>query len=145
MKITMLGAGAMGSLFGGLLAEAGHEVWLLDIWQEHIQHINTRGLWIEGISGTRCIKNIRAAGMVSDIGQSEIVFVFVKATLTGVAVRQAQDIFAPDTLVVTLQNGLGNIEKIASVVKEDNIIAGTDFNLNPASLGHGLHGIYQNV
>ncbi len=37
MKIAILGAGAMGCLYGGLLSEAGNEVWLLDIWEEHIK------------------------------------------------------------------------------------------------------------
>lgn len=125
MNITMLGAGAMGSVFGGLLAEAGHDVWLLDIWQEHVRQITAQGLWIEGVSGTRSITNIHATDNPSEVGKPDIVFVFVKSTVTDAAIQQARQIFRPDTLVVTLQNGLGNIEKIGSVVNADRIIAGT--------------------
>ena len=55
MKITIIGAGAMGSLFGGLLTEAGNHVLLVDIWKEHIDAINDKGLWIEGLSGDRFV------------------------------------------------------------------------------------------
>jgi len=56
MRIAIVGSGAMGSLFGGLLAESGNEVYLLDIWKEHVETINRKGLWIEGLSGDRFIK-----------------------------------------------------------------------------------------
>ena len=44
MKIAVVGAGAMGSLFGALLAESGSEVWLYDVWVEHVETINNKGL-----------------------------------------------------------------------------------------------------
>ncbi len=144
MKITVLGAGAMGSLYGGFLAEAGNEVWLLDIWKEHIDAIRERGLSIEGISGNRCIKNIHAADTPSDIGQSELVIVFVKSTLTDRAVRESQELIGADTTILTLQNGLGNIEKIASVVAQEHIIAGTTAHgatvLGAGSIQHAGRG-----
>ena len=125
MRITVLGAGAMGSLYGGFLAEAGNEVWLLDVWKEHVTAIREQGLRIEGISGERCIKNIHATDTPSAIGPSELVIVFVKSTVTDLALKEAQDIIGEDTVILTLQNGLGNIEKIASVVDNESIIAGT--------------------
>ena len=144
MKITVLGAGAMGSLYGGLLAEAGNEVWLLDIWKEHVDAIQERGLSIEGISGNRSIKNIHATVTPSDIGPSEIMVVFVKSTLTDRAVRESQELMGTDTTILTLQNGLGNIEKIASVVAQDRIIAGTTAHgatiLGAGSIRHAGRG-----
>lgn len=125
MKITVLGAGAMGSLYGGFLAEAGNEVWLLDIWKEHVDKIHEHGLSIEGISGKRSIKNIHATDTPSDIGTSELVIVFVKSTMTDIAIRESKEIIGANTTILTLQNGLGNIEKIASVVEKESIIAGT--------------------
>lgn len=125
MKITVLGAGAMGSLYGGFLAEAGNDVWLLDTWEEHVETIREQGLFIEGISGERSIKTIHATTTPSDIGESDLVLVFVKSTVTDIAVREAQDIIGANTTLLTLQNGLGNIEKIASVVEKEKIIAGT--------------------
>ena len=56
MKIAVIGAGAMGSLFGGLLAEAGHEVWLCDIWEDHIQVVTQHGLMIEDETNARQIR-----------------------------------------------------------------------------------------
>ncbi len=144
MKITVLGAGAMGSLYGGLLAEAGNDVWLLDIWKEHVDAIHERGLSIEGISGTRSIKNLHATGTPADIGQSELVIVFVKSTLTDLAVRESKELIGADTTILTLQNGLGNIEKIASVAAQERIIAGTTAHgatvLEAGSIQHAGRG-----
>jgi 2-dehydropantoate 2-reductase len=47
MKTVIIGAGAMGSLFGGLLSRSGEEVWLVDIWKDHIDTLRTRGLSLE--------------------------------------------------------------------------------------------------
>ena len=56
MKVAVVGAGAMGSLFGAMLAEAGNEVWLYDVWLEHVQAINQNGLQIEREDKTRTVK-----------------------------------------------------------------------------------------
>ncbi len=144
MKITVLGAGAMGSLYGGFLAEAGNEVWLLDVWKEHVTAIQGQGLRIEGISGERRIKNIHATDTPSDIGPSELVIVFVKSTVTDLALQGAQEIIGENTVILTLQNGLGNIEKIASVVEQKRIIAGTTAHgatvLGAGSIKHAGRG-----
>ena len=55
-KVAVLGAGAMGSLFGGLLAEKGLEVHLIDVWKEHVDEINSKGLKMMGHGGDRTIK-----------------------------------------------------------------------------------------
>ena len=52
MKIAIVGTGAMGSVYAGLLAKAGHEVWAIDTWQEHIDTIATSGLSVSGASGS---------------------------------------------------------------------------------------------
>jgi 2-dehydropantoate 2-reductase len=55
MKIAVVGAGAMGSVYAGLLAGAGHEVWAVDRWREHVEAIRERGLRVEGASGDRVV------------------------------------------------------------------------------------------
>ena len=55
-KVAVLGAGAMGCLFGGLLAEKGLEVHLIDVWKEHVDEINSKGLKMMGHGGDRTIK-----------------------------------------------------------------------------------------
>lgn len=126
MKIAVLGAGAMGCLYGGILAEAGHEIWLVDIWKEHVNTINQRGLHIEGLRENRIIKNIKATMRTEHIGIVDYALVFVKSIHTDIAVSQNESIIGENTIIMTLQNGLGNIEKIKQVVKNSkNIIAGT--------------------
>jgi len=56
MKIGIVGAGAMGSVYGRLFARAGHDVWLVDIWREHIEAIRRNGLHVTGASGERTLK-----------------------------------------------------------------------------------------
>lgn len=56
MKIAVVGCGAMGSVYAGLLADAGHEVWAIDAWREHVAAIRERGLRVEGASGDRTVR-----------------------------------------------------------------------------------------
>lgn len=144
MKIVVLGAGAMGSLYGGHLAEAGNEVWFLDVCKEHVDTINENGLYIEGVSGNRNIKNIKATTSKSYIGEVDLVLVFVKSTITELAVSQNKEIFGQNTIVLTLQNGLGNVEKINHVIDKKNIIAGITAHgatmLEPGKIKHAGTG-----
>ena len=61
MKIAVVGAGAMGSVYAGLLADAGHEVWAIDVWREHIEAIRNHGLRLEGASGKRVVRSLHTA------------------------------------------------------------------------------------
>ena len=56
IKVAVLGAGAMGCLFGGLMAEKGLDVVLIDVWKEHVDEINKNGLKMDGHGGNRFIK-----------------------------------------------------------------------------------------
>ena len=56
MKIAVVGTGAMGSVYAALLADAGNEVWAIDLWQDHVDAINRMGLRLEGASGDRTVK-----------------------------------------------------------------------------------------
>lgn len=127
MKITILGAGAMGSLYGGLLAEAGeNQVTLVDIWKDHIEAINANGLSITGMDGVeRLVAGLTGVTSAAEAGATDLVIVFVKATMTEEAMRAATNLVGPDTMVLTLQNGLGNVEKLSKVIPTQNVIAGT--------------------
>ena len=144
MKIAILGAGAMGSLFGAILAEGGHEVWLLNRWKEHVDAINAHGLHILGVSGERWVRNLRATTLAAQVGPSDLVLVFVKSTVTEVAVSQSRALFGPHTVALTLQNGLGNVEKMASVLDKSQIIAGITAQgstlLGPGEIRHAGTG-----
>jgi len=144
MKVVVLGAGAMGCLYGGLLAEGENEVWLLDVWKEHVDTINQRGLIIEGIKGKRVIKGINATTNPEEAGVADLLIVFVKSTVTEVAVKGAKSIIGENTTVMTLQNGLGNVEKIESVVGKGKVIAGVTSHgstlLGPGHIRHAGEG-----
>ena len=56
MKIAIVGCGAMGSVYAALLAAAGHEVWAIDSWAEHVEAMRTKGLRLEGASGDRTVR-----------------------------------------------------------------------------------------
>lgn len=144
MKVVIVGAGAMGSVYGGFLAEAGNEVYFLDVFQEHVDTINRDGLWIEGTSGDRYIKNIKATSNPEEVGVVDLAIVFVKSTITDIAIQQNKAVIGENTVVLTLQNGLRNIEKLETVVKKEQIIAGTTSHganlLGPGRIKHAGHG-----
>lgn len=124
MKIVVAGAGAMGCRFGGALFEAGHEVLLLDGWQEHVSAINARGLRIDDQRGSSVLR-VPAAVFPAAAAPADLVIVFAKATATGQAAAAAAGAIGPGTLVLTLQNGLGNIELLRSYVPPARLLAGT--------------------
>ena len=83
MKITVVGAGAMGASYGGHLARAGHEVALLDTWQDHVDAINRDGLRVDGVLGDHRIKmpaSTAANGAAG--GGADVAIVFVDANTT---------------------------------------------------------------
>jgi 2-dehydropantoate 2-reductase len=124
MKIAIVGAGAMGSLFGALLAEGGHEVWLFDIWQDHINAVKQNGLTVEREGKTRKVR-LNAASDRRQIGESELVLIFVKSTQTQSAAESAALLAGSNGRVMTLQNGMGNAEIIAEHTPPNRILAGT--------------------
>jgi 2-dehydropantoate 2-reductase len=124
MKIAIVGAGAMGSLFGSLLAEGGHEVWLYDIWQDHIQAVKQNGLKVEREGKTRNVR-LNATSDLTQIGESELVLIFVKSTQTQPATESAALLAGRNGWVLTLQNGMGNAETIAEHIHPNRILAGT--------------------
>jgi len=143
MKIAVVGAGAMGSLFGAMLAEAGNDVWLYDVWLEHVQTINLNGLQIEREGKTRTVK-VKATEDTQQIGQAELVIIFVKAFRTNSAAETAQTIAGSGGSVMTLQNGMGNADIIAEFIEPERILAGTTSHgatlLGPGSIRHAGSG-----
>ncbi|HEX9922790.1 MAG TPA: 2-dehydropantoate 2-reductase [Anaerolineae bacterium] len=124
LKVMVIGAGAMGSLFGGRLALAGHQVTLIDVWQEHIDAINARGLTLNLVGETHVARC--AASRPNDFdGPVDFTILFTKSHQSRAALAGLAQAIRADTPILTLQNGLGNIETIAEWVAHDQIIAGT--------------------
>lgn len=145
MKIAIVGAGAMGCLYGSRLSVTGHEIWLLDIMEEHMETIRRNGLTVleknkDGFEETYIFRHLKATTKPDEIGQVDLALIFVKSTITHLAVINNRAIFGPDTLILTLQNGLGNVEDILSASQSTNIIAGTTAHgasmLGPGKIRH---------
>ena len=124
-KVAVLGAGAMGSLFGSQLAEGGLDVTLIDIWREHVDAINDGGLRIVGHRGEHRV-HVAATTDPAARGAADVVLVQCKAASTTAAVRNALDagLFRDDTVAISFQNGLGNEEMIAAVLGTERVLGG---------------------
>src|SRR4030042_4538185 len=101
MKTVVMGAGAMGSLYGGLLASSGEEVWLGDIWKEHIEAIQSKGLAIEE-RGRETTIRIHATTDVASAGKADLVLFFVKTYHTERAVSDSLVLEKEDTIFLPL-------------------------------------------
>ena len=124
MNITVIGAGAMGCLFGGRLNSVSqNNVLLVDKWDEHVNKINSDGLHIRSENGVEQIP-VHATLSTLSLGPADIVIPFTKSQDTEKALDGARGVFGKDTLVLTLQNGLGNVEKLAKYVPVEQIIVG---------------------
>jgi 2-dehydropantoate 2-reductase len=120
MKIGIVGAGAMGSVYGGLFAAAGHDVWLVDIWREHIDAIRKNGLRISGASGERTVRPA-ATTNPSEPGPCELIVLATKMRDLETAARSVKPMLRADTMVLAIQNGLGNQEIM------ERVLGGRDF------------------
>ncbi|CAN5313076.1 2-dehydropantoate 2-reductase [soil metagenome] len=113
MHIVVVGSGAMGGLFGARLAAAGHEVLLYDTWQAHVAAIEERGLFIEGPDGTPIRYQVRATDKPPQtLRGAELILVQVKSYDTYGALAPLEPRINPESLILSLQNGLGNLEQM---------------------------------
>ena len=125
MKIIVIGAGAMGCLYGAYLSKE-HEVIMIDSYKGQVDQINEYGIQLEELDGQlHTYKNVTAyeSGMCEHM--ADVIIVFVKSTYTNDALAQNKHLFDENTIVMTLQNGAGNDRKIAQYVAKENIIIGT--------------------
>ena len=122
-RIVVVGAGAMGGLFGGLLAEGGLDVTLVDPWPEHIAAIKDNGLRVVGVGGDRAI-NVSATTNAGDIKNADVVLFQCKAFANEAAAHTVRHLFGGSTVAITFQNGLGNEQTLGNILGEKNIIGG---------------------
>jgi 2-dehydropantoate 2-reductase len=144
MRIAIVGTGAMGLLFAYLLSREGSvEVWLLDIHPNREERVRKEGLFVEGVSGEHHLRP-RITLRPADIGQVDLVIVCVKSPDTFEAARNARPLLGPGTGVLTLQNGLGNMEAIEQAVGPGRAFGGTTSmgatTLGPNRLRHAGWG-----
>lgn len=136
MKIVVIGAGAMGCLYGAYLSR-NNEVIMLDSYEPQVESINQSGITIQEADGSEtAYKTVKAYVSGTYEEQADLIIVFVKSTFSEDALRSNRKLFGAHTLVMTLQNGAGNDRKIAQYVDKENIIIGTTKH-NAVNLGEG--------
>ena len=136
MDIVIIGAGAMGCLYGAYLSRHDR-VLLLDSYAPKVEAINDHGITVVEQDGTEQHFGDLSAAMSGSVQTpADLVIVFVKSTYTEAALAANKAIFGEHTLVMTLQNGAGNDRKIGRYVRPENIIIGTSKH-NSVDLGGG--------
>jgi 2-dehydropantoate 2-reductase len=139
MKIYVIGSGAMGSLYGGLLQRAGIDVTLVDIWREHVEAINRNGLHLEGISGDLKL-GLKATVEPKESGAADVVFVQVNTYATREAAQTAKRVLKDSGFAITFQNGAGNVETLCEVLGKARVVGGLSYHSAAVSgPGHVMH------
>src|SRR5918999_6596168 len=123
----------MGASYGGLLARSGHDVAMIDVWEEHVRAINRDGLRLRGGRGDPTL-GIPAAGGPAEIEPAELAIIFVDSNHTDLAAETAAEVLAPGGFAITFQNGIGNVEALQAVLGHDRVLGGSRL-WSPA--GHG--------
>jgi len=121
--IVVVGAGAIGGLFGALLTEGGLEVTLIDPWIEHVAAISRNGLRVIGHGGDRIVP-IKATLNARDVTTGDVVLFACKATANVAAARAVGHLFGGSAVAVSFQNGLGNEEVLAKELGTSCILGG---------------------
>lgn len=125
MKVAIVGAGAVGGWYGGLLAKRGHEVHLITRADHGV--VRTRGLVLRGKTGEETVRVAGAWPDAGGIGICDAVIITAKATANAVLPAQIRPLIGPETLLLTLQNGMGNAEAFAGLVPPARLAAGLCF------------------
>ena len=135
--IVVLGAGAVGCYFGGLLARAGAPVTFIGR-RQHVDAIAGNGLLLDR-RGTREVVTAAASTDVAAAGDADLVLLCVKTPDTETAVRALLPHLSPGAVVLSLQNGVDNIERVRSVADVDAIAAVVYVAVHMAGPGHVAH------
>jgi 2-dehydropantoate 2-reductase len=146
MKIAIVGTGAMGSVYAALFAAAGHEVWAIDSWREHVEAMRAKGLRLEGASGDRTVR-LNATTDARDAGPCDLVVLATKAMQVAAAASSIQSLLTADTPVLSIQNGLGGPDTAASVLGRERVLVGVvgGFGASMRAPGHAHHNGWELV
>jgi 2-dehydropantoate 2-reductase len=139
MKIAIVGPGAIGLLFAYFLAKSKEDVFILDRRSKRAQRIKKDGIKLEGISGSHGSK-VNITCDPSEIAVSDLVLICVKSYDTQEAAKRIKPLLGANTMVLTLQNGVGNVQILEEAVGEERVIAGiTNQGANVKGWGRVVH------
>lgn len=134
MQVTVMGAGAVGCYHGGLLARAGHEVTFIGR-PAHVDAINAHGLLLE-LLDLKTHVPAKAATDAASAGPADLILFCVKSTDTETAGRTLANNLRPDTMILSLQNGIDNAARLGAIVKRAVIPAVVYVGVEMAGPGH---------
>jgi 2-dehydropantoate 2-reductase len=139
-KVAIVGCGAMGSVYAALMVGAGHEVHAVTLWADHAAAMNERGLRCEGASGDRTVP-VHASTTTAGIGPCDLVIIATKAFDVAAAAASCAPLLGADTVVQTIQNGLGSPEIAAPIVGAERVAVGVvgGFGASLRGPGHAHH------
>lgn len=123
-KIVIVGMGAMGSVYAGLMSDAGHEVHGVCRWSDHVAAARSNGLRVRGVSGDRTVTLASVGETTDGIGAADVVVIATKAFDVVAAAEAAKAVIGPGTVIQTIQNGLGSADKVAAVLGGDRLVIG---------------------
>lgn len=140
-RIAVIGAGAMGGVYGNLLSRVA-EVAIVDGWREQIAAITAEGLTVSGIDGEQhpsvAAVHLDAADTLA--GWADVAVIVVNAGDTPLAATVANTVLDADGFAVTLQNGIGNIEALEAELGRGRVVAGLSYHSGAVrGLGHVAH------
>ena len=138
-RIGVVGPGALGCLFAGLLAQAGHDVRLLGRRQTQTDALSRDGVVVERDGEARRAA-VQASTDPAAIGPVDLAIVLVKATDTADAATSLPALLGPDAPALSLQNGLGNVEALTAVLGTERVLGGVSSQgATTLGVGHVRH------
>ncbi len=142
-KVAIVGAGAVGLYYGGRLASTYNDVHFL--LRSDYDHVAREGLLIESIAGDARLKSIHCAQRSEDIGPVDLVIVAWKATSNAHYKKVVTPLLGSRTHILTLQNGLGNVECLAELFGAWRVFGGLCFvcinRIGPGHVRHSASGL----
>ena len=141
MKVSVIGTGAMGSIYGSFFAKNNFDVLCYDVWDEHVDAINNKGLRVSGISGDHTEKKIRATTNFNELKDRDLYIIATKGDAVGSVASKLADFDLSSAIVLTIQNGLGAAERIEKFMPTENVLLGVaqGFGASIKAPGHAHH------
>jgi 2-dehydropantoate 2-reductase len=137
MRVAILGAGSMGSLFGGYLSQH-HEVWLIDSNRGKVDAIRSKGVTIQEPDGDN-IFHPNAVSDTSGLDPMDLVIVFVKAIHSQEALRSSRHLIGGKTYLMSLQNGAGHEDTLSGFIARNRLIIGTTQHNSSLTMPGRIH------
>jgi 2-dehydropantoate 2-reductase len=128
MKVAVIGAGAMGGIYGASFSEAGHDTVLVDVARPIVDKINADGLTVVEKDGSERTVRIQATDDPSSVGTCDLAVFFVKCYHTASAAETARPLVGEKTVVASLQNGWGNGDVLADAYEPAQVAVGVTYH-----------------